>query len=104
MLTKKLCKDSARSVQYKTKVCFCFYCQATLTASPPSPLSLRRGGTSHLFLLIFRKYLKQEAGEKKVTSVPPLLKGRRLEGEAQLQFIALYRILYKMFQNVLNRR
>ena len=36
----------------------------------PSPLSLRRGGTSHLFLLIFKKYLKQETGEKKVTSVP----------------------------------
>ena len=28
MLTKKLCKDSARSVQDKTKVCFCFYCRA----------------------------------------------------------------------------
>gem|GEM_PF-2746076 len=39
-------------------------------ASPPNPLSLRRGGTSHLFLLIFKKYLKQETGEKKVTSVP----------------------------------
>ena len=40
----------------------------------------------YLFLLIFRKYLKQETGEKKVTSVPPLLKERGLGGEAQLQF------------------
>ena len=60
--------------------------RTTLTASPPNPLSLRRGGTSHLFLLIFRKYLKQETGEKKVTSVPPLLKERGVGGEAQLQF------------------
>lgn len=27
MLTKKLCKDSARSVQDKTKVCFCFFAE-----------------------------------------------------------------------------
>ena len=56
-------------------------------ASPPNPLSLRRGGTSHLFLLIFRKYLKQETGEEKGNFSPPLLKERGLGGEAQLQLI-----------------
>ena len=55
MLTKKLCKDSARSVQDKTKVCFCFYCR----------------GVAYLSLLMFS--LKKELGIAKVICKPPVL-------------------------------
>ena len=49
-------------------------------ASPPNPLPPQGRGTSHLFLLIFRKYLKQETGEKKVTSAPPSPQGEGIRG------------------------
>ena len=56
-------------------------------ASPPNPLSLRRGGLKFPFLPSFLLEIFPENEQEKVTCPPPLLKERGLGGEAQLQFI-----------------
>ena len=62
MLIKKLCKDSERSVQDKTKVCFCFYCRAAANlyllkfriqpALVKSKLSLKRKGVASMYQFV----------------------------------------------------
>ena len=59
-------------------------------ASPPSPLSLRRGGDKSPFLAHFQEISQARDWGEKGNFSPPLLKERGLGGEAQLQFIIIY--------------